>query len=485
MSGLLGVLGFVPLVMGVGNASNAALKAIERPSAVFYAYLASAAVTFFAGIPLVVHRGLKGAVDGMLLSAAAYTLTLLTMWIGFLRRKGPIPLERGGAPLRVAIIEPIWTGYRHHVYRELSEHCCVDWIFSPAEREAGFGKVAAPGSVSLRYIELPMRRPFGERLGFLQMGVVRYLILEQPDVIMFSADPRSLSFWITLILGRVLGIPVYAHGHGVFKKDQISWFYRRMMNFVLRFSAGYIAYAPLVRDSFARHGFPLAKVHVADNSLVNPFPLRPDEKTGDERGVLFLGRLRQGCGVGVLLKVVKQLREQEQLDIEIHIIGGGDEELRLRNESTLQPWIHWHGEIHDPIKIRDISRACFVGCYPGNAGLSVVHLMSLSLPVVVHNRIQSHQGPEPGFIRNGENGLLFDPERGHEEIYRSVYLLATKKDLVAKLQTSASRDYTTMTNPSLALRLWKILAVDTLTVTRELGFFDHGPTPQIHQTRVR
>jgi len=66
----------LPVVMGVGHAANAALKASEKPQAVFYAYLTSGATTLALGIPLVMHLGLRGAVYGMLLSAASYAATL-------------------------------------------------------------------------------------------------------------------------------------------------------------------------------------------------------------------------------------------------------------------------------------------------------------------------------------------------------------------------------------------------------------------------
>lgn len=83
LAGLLGLLVLVPVVMGVGNSTNAALKAIEQPHAVFWSYVASGCVTFFAGIPLVIRFGLRGAVYGMILSAVAYTATLLVLWLPF------------------------------------------------------------------------------------------------------------------------------------------------------------------------------------------------------------------------------------------------------------------------------------------------------------------------------------------------------------------------------------------------------------------
>jgi len=64
------------MIMGTGNTINAALKALEKPKAVFYAYVASGATTFLLGIPLVIRFGLHGAVYGMLASAAAYSAAL-------------------------------------------------------------------------------------------------------------------------------------------------------------------------------------------------------------------------------------------------------------------------------------------------------------------------------------------------------------------------------------------------------------------------
>jgi len=69
---LLFLLALVPLWTGIGNTFSDALRAAERPRLVFYAYLSSAIVTFVAGVPLVIYRGLRGAVYGMSLSGASF-----------------------------------------------------------------------------------------------------------------------------------------------------------------------------------------------------------------------------------------------------------------------------------------------------------------------------------------------------------------------------------------------------------------------------
>jgi O-antigen/teichoic acid export membrane protein len=70
---LLVTFSLLPLLMGIGNTISDAMRAAEKPRYVFYAYLASGATTFLAGIPLVIHFGLRGAVYGLLLSGTAYT----------------------------------------------------------------------------------------------------------------------------------------------------------------------------------------------------------------------------------------------------------------------------------------------------------------------------------------------------------------------------------------------------------------------------
>jgi O-antigen/teichoic acid export membrane protein len=77
---LLGMLALLPVVMAFGNTMNAALKAVEKPKLVFYAYVCSGSTTVLLGVPLVTHFGLRGVVYGMLLSAAVYSCALATVF---------------------------------------------------------------------------------------------------------------------------------------------------------------------------------------------------------------------------------------------------------------------------------------------------------------------------------------------------------------------------------------------------------------------
>jgi len=78
---LLFWLALLPMVTAAGNTMAQALKAAEKPKLVFYAFVSSGAATFGLGLPLVTHWGLRGAVYGMLLSGAIFTVAIA---IGFL-----------------------------------------------------------------------------------------------------------------------------------------------------------------------------------------------------------------------------------------------------------------------------------------------------------------------------------------------------------------------------------------------------------------
>jgi glycosyltransferase involved in cell wall biosynthesis len=230
-----------------------------------------------------------------------------------------------------------------------------------------------------------------------------------------------------------------------------------MTTVLLKLATSYICYAPIVRQSFLDHGFPGRKLSVAHNSQTNHFPVRPQVKTGLEKGVLFVGRLREGNQLSLLVRALERIRREDELPLTLHVIGSGEQAELVRKEARERPWIVLHGELFDQERIRAVSLGCFIGCYPGNAGLSVEHLMSLSLPVVTHDDLPSHQGPEPSFIRNGVSGLLYDHNHPEESLYHAIRSLAIDPLLLAKMRQAAFKDYQELVNPPLSDRFWSIL----------------------------
>jgi len=80
---LLGMLALAAGSDGHRELHECGIQAIEKPKLVFYAYVCGGSTTVLLGAPLVTHFGLRGVVCGLLLSAAAYTvsLTVFFLWI--------------------------------------------------------------------------------------------------------------------------------------------------------------------------------------------------------------------------------------------------------------------------------------------------------------------------------------------------------------------------------------------------------------------
>lgn len=97
---LLFALGLLPLLMAMGNTMAQALKATEKPKLVFYGFLSSGAATFAVGIPLVMHFGLRGAVYGMLLSGATFSVAIGIGFLAAVHGKG----QKQAADMRLAAV---------------------------------------------------------------------------------------------------------------------------------------------------------------------------------------------------------------------------------------------------------------------------------------------------------------------------------------------------------------------------------------------
>ncbi|NOH01021.1 MAG: glycosyltransferase [Chloroflexi bacterium] len=275
---------------------------------------------------------------------------------------------------------------------------------------------------------------------------------------MIWANPRYLSFWGVLLLGKLLSIPVYPRGHGLVKQPNAGALKKWMYRLIVALSHAYICYTPKVRESLAFIQND-AKLPVDYNTLYNDFPVRPEEKTGKEKGIFFVGRVRDGCGVDVLISAIQTLREKDGLDVEAHIIGDGPWRAILEEKAAQFPhWLKYYGGVFDQKKITEISRTCRIGCGPGFMGLNVVHMLSLSLPVITHANLAEHMGPEPEYIQHGINGWLLK-RKGDVKMLQNILgdVWNLDKTVLGEVRNNAYSSYKTLSIPPYHKRLLGIL----------------------------
>jgi glycosyltransferase involved in cell wall biosynthesis len=371
------------------------------------------------------------------------------------------------------VIQPHLSNVSREMFLELAEHCPLDLVISSEPSAMGFDVAPLTDGPTVRCFSGPTFMPVGKKLGWIQWSALRYMVHERPRALFINGNPRYLTFWIALLWAKALGIPAYAHGHGFYRRGRIGGPYKLMMKALLKLVTSYICYAPLVRQAFLDNGFPAEKLTVAHNSMINRFPVLPGEKTGTESGVLFIGRLRRESRLDLLVRVVERIRREDGLSLRLHVIGDGEEAKDLRAQARDNPWVVFHGGVYDAERIRQVSLDCFAGCYPGKAGLSVVHMMSLSLPVITHDNLRDH-GPEPSFIRDGVSGWLFNHKDPEQSLYQAVRSLAFDPLRVAAMQRNAFADYQSLAHPSLAERIWAIIGE---TENRQLAEISHEVPP--------
>lgn len=232
--------------------------------------------------------------------------------------------------------------------------------------------------------------------------VLAYVIKNRPQKLLISFDSKSITMWLLLFASKVLRIDCYIFGHGLFKSGNYFFLRKILYLLLLRLATKYLCYNKLVYESLK--SLNVGRFFNIDNVVSNEFPIFPSAKTGYEQGVLFIGRNRPGAELELLISAVTKINDLIDNKIILHIIGD-DCGLKYIYEDV--PELIFYGQVFDKKIISDISVECRVGAYAGDAGLSVLHYMSLSLPVIVHSSLAMHMGPEPYSVIDGYNGFNF------------------------------------------------------------------------------
>ncbi len=342
------------------------------------------------------------------------------------------------------IIQPYLTKYRVPVFRELIDYYDVTVA---ACLDKSFGEISEGELADLNFRKLNEIKILSGRF-IWQTGVLRNLVSIRPKVVFMSANPRYITLWLTLVVAKLLSIRVLLHGQGLYNKVSPHIMYRIQYALFGFFCEKYICYTESCELSLSSMRLS-AKTVVAHNSIDNKYPV--EKLTTDENGILFVGRIRKNSNLNFLIGVIDDL-VKTGTPLSLHIVGGGDDILEIRKQWLDCSFVNFYGEIYDSKKISEISRLCFAGCYPGDAGLSVLHYMSLSLPPIVHSSMCEHMGPEPSYINNGHNGMLFEKNCAMS-LSGCVKNMKTKVNMLNAMQSEAFSTYQHITSPSLGRRI--------------------------------
>ena len=345
------------------------------------------------------------------------------------------------------IIQPLLASYRVNFFNELFDHYKSVTVYARLQAGEGFGSIT---DANFTRVHTPL---FGRRsLLYFQVGVISSIIKKRPKLIFITADFRAIHFWVVLIVSTFLKIPVFSHGQGLYNKVSPSLLHRFMFKTSVYLSSQYVCYTPSVARSLIDIGIKHRNLMVVDNTIVNKFTVAPIEKLRHGTRILYIGRMRSGSGLPLLFDAVALLSKQG-IHVGLDLVGDGIEFNKLKRLATfLNIDVNFYGSIYDDKEISVLSKKSSIGVYPGDAGLSVVHYMSLSLIPVVHSDLPKHMGPEPSYIMAGKNGLLF--RRGDSVSLANVLSeLLLDKQLMHKIAIESFKTYQELSELSMAKKI--------------------------------
>ena len=354
----------------------------------------------------------------------------------------------------VFYVQPLIARYRMEVVESLSRLFNVK-VFARSEgvEASGFSREMPHCE---EFVETRIARLLSPRI-HMQSHVLGRILTERPDAVLIFADIRFLSLWLALAAGRMIGVPVLIHGQGLYRHKRAGLVRAVCYRLAVALAQRYVCYTEASRASLERIGCPDAKLVVANNSLTVEQTVEPSAKSGTEDGVLFIGRLREGSQLERLIDAVAQLRDEGRA-ITLHVVGGGEFDERLRRAYGARDYVRWYGPVFDDARIADISRRCRIGCYPGAAGLSIVHMFALSLPPVVHDRLPLHMGPEPGYVEDGRTGFVYPNDGGADGLAATLRRIwAMPPDAMHATAEAAYATYNELNSPTLGRQLADIV----------------------------
>lgn len=349
------------------------------------------------------------------------------------------------------IVQPLIASYRKDFFDELSTHFDEVDIYSNINVDNGFKKNVQG---KFNSIHTPIIGKRGKI--YYQAGIISAIIKNRPAAIYITADFRAIHYFLILLIAKILRIPIFPHGQGLYNKPNPSLIHRFLFKTTISLSSQYICYTKSTYDSLINIGINPKKLSIIDNTIVNNYPIKPNERQNLKNKIIYIGRLREGSNLELLFDALKILKN-EGLELSLDIIGDG-EKRAIYDEYVKKLSIDakFYGAVYDDKKISDISRESKCGVYPGDAGLSVVHYMSLSLVPIVHNDLTKHMGPEPSYIIDNINGITFNRNDANS-LAIAIKKVITNDKIYKKISYNAYETYKKLSNPSMAEKFIDII----------------------------
>lgn len=312
-------------------------------------------------------------------------------------------------PVRLAVQQRVLPAYRAAFFDLLARSCAKGMgVFygEPRQGEAlgaqGELKIAERGYAENLYLGS------GRFYACYQRGLINWLEVWQPDVLIVEANPRYLSTPRAVLWMKTRGRPVIGWGLGA---PPTGGFWRKILRerFLVQFSA-LITYSKAGFEQYQRAGFREDRIFIAPNAVaprpVGSCPERPDSFLG-RPVVLYVGRLQSRKRVDLLIRACARL--PEAMRPRLVVVGDGPERAALE---ALAREVFSDTEFHGEKRGTDLApiwAEADLFVLPGTGGLAVQEAMAAGLPVAVAEA----DGTQADLVREGNGWRLRPGDEDH------------------------------------------------------------------------
>ena len=321
----------------------------------------------------------------------------------------------------ILLFQRVIPSYRKAIFEKLYDQLNIITCFSAEARPSGLSTEETQAKWNLKIGKLKL----GSRRTNVIQNFISPMKLHRPKILITEFSLGYLTFWFLWLFKPIFRYKLILWTHGVNNKEIFAPFTkpsRKLALWFMKNADAVIFYSRKRRDAVAQkakreEGYFVAFNTIDTDTLNEIFVKLKDKgkhviKTElgftSKYNIIYVGQLKEDKRLDILLYAFQLL--STDLDIQLHIIGSGAEEKRIREAMLLNKKINYYGAIFDDSIVGKYLLASDLMVMSGYLGLSVVHSFAFGLPIISCRSTQTgpFHSPEAEYIVDGENGIFCD-----------------------------------------------------------------------------